>query len=155
VAWTPLAATDVQVTYDVTFPLDTTIEADPTVVVRAPASSFSTYNTYDGYTFYFVRNGAGIEREDSADAYLVLDSKAIDPALDANGTYHVTFKVTGTNPVTLDASVKDASGNTVVTLTATDTSAKRYTGSGRVGIGSGTKGQGLRWDNFVETQLTP
>jgi hypothetical protein len=73
VAWTPLAATDVQVTYNVTFPLDTTVEADPTVIVRATASSVTTIDAYDGYTFYFVRNGAGIEREDGADTYLVLE----------------------------------------------------------------------------------
>lgn len=152
-AWTPLSAADVQVSYDVTFPTDSTIDADPNIIVRAPASSVTDYDTYDGYIFYFYRDYVEIAREDIGPSNVTLDGKDIVPPLSANTTYHATFQVTGTNPVILTASIKDAQGATITTLSATDSSAKAFTAAGRVGIGSGTGGHSLKWDNFVETSL--
>jgi hypothetical protein len=155
----PLVARDVQVDMDVTFPTtDTKIEADPSIVVRAPDDTVATYNTYDGYTFYIYRDEAGIDREEKpADTATNLATQTISPALAMGVAYHMRFSVIGTNPPKIDATVTDTrNGNVVATLTFVDNdTAKRYTAAGHVGIGTGTRGQNVKFDNFVETSFDP
>jgi hypothetical protein len=153
VLWSPDQAQDVLVEYDVTFPSpDTNIDADPTLVVRSPQSSFATYNTYDGYTFYVYRDYVSITREDAnVGTNTELSGQAISPALTPGGQYHVSFKVTGANPVVLSGTLSQGT-TTIATLNYNDNDpTKAFTASGHVGFGCGTKGIGLKWDNFVQT----
>lgn len=150
--FSPIAALDAKVEVDVTYPIDGQTAADPSITLRATDATVTTYDTFDGYNFYVFRNFAGIDREEPGDNGTELTSQTISPPLSANTTYHFTFSVVGTNPVKLSASVKDGSGNTVVTLAFDDNdAAKRFTTKGRVSIGGGSKTTNTKWDNFVQT----
>lgn len=147
---------DVQVDVDVTYPdPDTGFAVDPTISARTTDATLSTYNTFDGYAFYVFRNYGAISREErSSGNETDLDGKDLSPALATNTPYHLTFKVTGTNPVVLTSSVTRISDGTVLfTWSASDATANRYSAAGHNGIGAGTKATGLRWDNYVRTTL--
>jgi hypothetical protein len=147
---------DVQIDVDVMYPAtDTTMLVDPTVSARMTDASVTTFNTYDGYTFYVQRGYGAIAREEvNTTNDTELDGKALSPALEVSVPYHIRFTVTGTTSVTMTASVTRISDGTVLqTWSATDSGATRFPNAGHAGIGAGTDAAGLRWDNYVRTPL--
>lgn len=155
VCFSPLAGRDVQIDLDVVFPSpDTGVKAFPQLVLRAPADTVSTYNTYDGYTFWFTRNDSGIDREEKpTDTYTSLFGKAVSPVLEVGVTYHVRFSAIGVNPTKLHGTVTDTRTSVVVIDLSYDDSDqnKQITAPGAVGIGAGNDSFGIIMDNFVET----
>lgn len=153
--FSPLAGRDVKIEVDVTIPTTSGNEkADPTFVLRAPSDTVTAYNTFDGYAFYLFRDFAGIDREEKpADAKTELTGVAIAPSLEAGVPYHVVLSAIGTNPPKLDMTISDPRKGTVLaTLTYLDNDTnKRITAAGRVGLGTSTEGQGVKFDNFVQT----
>ncbi len=138
---------DVQLSVDFTY--GSNPDSDPTLYARVQPSS-SAAGVLSGYTFYAYTDWAGIDREDGK-MTTDLAGAAIAPALVVGKTYHYVFRVTGTDPVRLEATITDGS-NTVATLSASDGDAKRVVNAGTVAFGSGKADRG-RWDDFERTDL--
>lgn len=135
-------ALDVAISVDVTHDK---VDGDPCLYARMQPAS-NTQGQLVGYTFYAYFDYAYIDRDDG-DTGTELASVAISPALPTGSKYSLTFRVTGTNPVKLDATVKNAAGAVVASFGAQDGSGKRITAPGAVGFGSGDA-DGALFDNF-------
>jgi hypothetical protein len=146
----PETTLDVQASLDVVFAAHP--DSDPSIHVRMlPASD--TANELVGYTFYVMNDFAAIDREDPGENGDELASATISPDLEQGKAYRMIFRVTGTDPVKLEATVIDAaSGAAAATLSTSDGSGKRITVAGRVGFGSG-RADNMRFDNFVRVDL--
>lgn len=141
---------DVQASLDVVYGQHP--DSDPTIHLRMlPASDKP--GELVSYTFYAFRDYAGLDREDPGDVGVELAGVAISPELAIGKAYRMIFRVTGTNPVKLEATIVDVqTGAPAATLTTTDGSDKRITTGGKVGFGSG-RADAMRFDNFVRVDL--
>ena len=124
-------------------------KADPTLYVRVQPAS-DTPNELLGYAFYSYRDYAAIDRQGSNASHYELAS--VRPSLAVGVTYRLVFRVTGTAPVKLEATILAPDGSAAATLSALDSADRRISDGGRVGFGSGD-GDGLRYDNFVRVDL--
>ncbi len=120
-------------------------DGDPGLYARMQPGS-DTPNQLTSYTMYVYTDYAYIDRDDGTGG-TELASAAIAPALPLGAKYSLTFRVTGTNPVKLEGTVRDAAGNVVASFGAQDGSAKRIATPGGVGFGSGDA-DGARFDDF-------
>jgi hypothetical protein len=145
----PELVRDVQVSVDVTY--NGNFDSDPTLHARMQSSS-DAIDQLDGYTFYVYRDMAGVDREDPGDNGERLARTDISPNLQTGVTYRMIFRVAGTAPVVLEATLVKPDGTRVFTLSANDSSPRRITSTGRVGFGAGA-GNGTRWDNFERSDL--
>lgn len=124
-------------------------KADPALYARVQPAS-DTPNELLGYTFYAYRDYAAIDRQGSNGSRYELAS--VRPSLVVGVTYRLVFRVTGTAPVRLEATILAPDGSAAATLSALDSADQRIRDGGRVGFGSGD-GDGLRYDNFVRVDL--
>jgi hypothetical protein len=145
----PDVARDVQTSMDVTFGQN--FDSDPCLHVRMPPASDAT-NELIGYTFFTFRDFAAIDREEQGNDGAELASQRLSPQLEIGQTYHMIFRVTGTDPVKLEATVLKPDGTAAATLAATDASPKKIIGAGKIGFGSG-RADAMRFDNFTRTDL--
>ncbi len=146
----PETMLDVQLSLDVVFASNP--DSDPTMHVRMQPASDAN-DALDSYSFYVMTDYAAIDREDPGDNGDELASATISPELVQGKTYRMIFRVTGTDPVKLEATVIDvASGAPAATLSTSDASPKRITAPGRAGFGSGRADE-MRFDNFVRVDL--
>lgn len=121
------------------------VDGDPCLYARMQPAS-DTAGQLVSYTFYAYFDIAYLDRDDGSTG-TELASKAISPPLPSGVKYSLSLKVTGTNPVVLVATVKNAAGTVVATLDAQDASAKRIATAGGVGFGSGDA-DGALFDDF-------
>lgn len=135
-------ALDVEISVDVTHDK---VDGDPCLYARMQPAS-NTAGQLVSYTFYSYFDYAYLDRDDG-DTGAELASQAISPPLPTGSKYSLTLRAVGTNPVMLTATVKNAAGNVVATLTTQDGSAKRITTAGGVAFGSGDA-EGALFDNF-------
>ena len=134
---------------DITVSMEASFEsfdADPTLMARLQPQSTTLGQLY-GYTFYSYVDWAYIDREEGSGPPTMMASKEINPKLDIGGKYRLTFKVTGTDPVKLEASVTKLDGTPIISFGATDASAKKITNPGGYAFGSGD-GKDSVFDNF-------
>lgn len=146
----PEVVLDVQASLDVVYGQNP--DSDPSIHLRMlPASDKP--NELVSYTVYAFRDYAAIDREDPGDVGVELAGVAISPELAIGKAYRMIFRVTGTNPVKLEAAIVDVqNGAPAATLTTTDGSDKRITTGGKAGFGSG-RADAMRFDNFVRVDL--
>lgn len=141
-------ALDVEVSAAVRF---AKMPSDPGLYARMQPTGPRQLN---GYSFYvWSPTDADIGREDMDQTSIVASFK-IAPALSQGETVRLVFKVVGTDPVQLTASVVDGSGVTRGTTTVTDGSAQRVAKAGATGFGA-TAGAGTRYDDFRRAVLVP
>jgi len=138
---------DVQLEVDFTYGTDP--DCDPTLYARMQPNS-DQLRTLSGYTFFAYPDFAGLDREDGS-AAKDLAGTQISPPLQPGQTYHYVFRVTGTNPVKIEAMITSGT-TTIATLSTTDGDPKRVSAAGQIGFGSGFANGG-RWDNFKRTDL--
>lgn len=140
---------DVQLSVDFTVASDP--DCDPTLYARMQPNS-DELRVLTGYTFYAFTDFAGIDREDG-ETTKDLAGTQIAPPLAVGQTYRYVFRVTGTNPVRLEAMITTLDGKTTLaTVTTNDGDPRRIITAGQVGFGSGYAAGG-RWDNFRRTDL--
>jgi hypothetical protein len=143
----PEVALDVELSVNVTHNRDI---GDPALYARMQPVS-SNLGTLVGYSFFAIRDFVEIDRDEgSKDQYTVLASQTLAEPIVAPYAYSLYLKVTGTNPVTIVATMKDANGNVKATLDYVDSSAARITQPGAVGFGSGDA-QDARFEDFKRT----
>ncbi len=145
----PESVLDAQASIDVSYGDD--IDNDPSLHLRMQPASDSTGELVS-YTFYAYRDYMYLDREDPGDNGAELASTAISPTLEIGKTYRMVFRVTGVDPVKVEATVLKPDGTPAATITANDASGKRITAAGRAGFGAG-RGVGVRWDNFTRIDL--
>lgn len=137
-------ALDVEISVSVTHNRD---NGDPALYARIQPAS-GTLGSLVGYSFYAIHDFVGLDRDEgSKDQYTELASQTLAEPLTAPYAYSLTLKVTGTNPVVIVATMKDANGNVKATLNYTDSSPARITQPGAVGFGSGDA-DGASFDDF-------
>lgn len=137
-------ALDVEISVNVTHNRD---NGDPALYARMQPAS-GTLGSLVAYSFYAIRDFVGLDRDEgSRDQYTELASQTLAEPLTAPYAYSLSLKVTGTNPVVIVATMKDANGNVKATLNYTDSSAARITQPGGVAFGSGDA-DGARFDDF-------
>jgi hypothetical protein len=140
-------ALDVEISMDVTHSAN---NGDPCLYARMQPAS-STTGTLVSYTFYAYFDFVFLDRDEGTkDQYAELASQAISQPLASPYSYSMSLKVTGTNPVVIVATMKDANGNVKAQLNYSDSSAGRLATAGGVGFGSGDA-DGARFDNFKRT----
>lgn len=141
-------ALDVQIAYDFTF--GTNPDSDPTLYARMQPTS-DTVGVLSGYTMYVYVDQVGFTREDGT-AFAQLQTNTIATPLTVGTKYRFTFRVRGTNPVTLEGIVANADGTVITSVATTDADAKRIVTAGQIGFGSSKAEKGL-WDNFTRIDL--
>ena len=140
----PEAALDVELSINVTHNRDI---GDPALYARMQPTS-SNLGTLVSYSFFAIRDFVEIDRDEgSKDQYTVLASQTLAEPIVAPYAYSLSLKVTGTNPVVIVATMKDANGNVKATLNYSDSSPGRITQPGAVGFGSGDA-LDARFDDF-------
>lgn len=139
---------DVQIAYDFTY--GGNADADPTLYARMQPSSDTT-GVLTGYTMYVYMDSVGFTREDST-KFTGLQTNTISPPLVVGTKYRFTFRVHGTDPVTLEGVVANADGTVITSVATTDADPKRFVTAGQIGFGS-SKGEKGLWDNFTRIDL--
>lgn len=138
------SALDVEISVNVTH---TRAIGDPALYARMQPGS-ENLGTLVGYSFYAIRDFVGLDRDEgSKDQYTELASQTLAEPLASPYSYSLSLKVTGTNPVVIVATMKDANGNVKATLNYTDSSPSRIASPGTVAFGSGDASD-ARFDDF-------
>ncbi len=124
-------------------------DADPGLVARVQPTGTNQLSGYNlslgGPAVAFIDRGEG-------DKFSELGSFALSPAIAAGDVVRMVFKVTGDNPVKLEASVVDANNVVRGSTMITDPAPNRITAAGSVGFG-GTACVGARYDDFKRVTL--
>lgn len=142
------AVRDVQIAYDFTY--GGNADADPTLYARVQPGS-DAVGVLSGYTMYVYMDSVGFTREDSS-KFTQLQTNTISPPLVVGTAYRFTFRVHGTDPVTLEGVVAKKDGTVITSVATTDNDPKRFVNAGQIGFGSSKGEQGL-WDNFTRIDL--
>lgn len=146
------SALDVELAVDFTYAADPEVLADPTLYARIQPQSdqMDQLHCYSGWLY---RDRIGIDRESGpSSSAITISSSAINPPLTVGETFRIVFRVTGTNPVQLAASVTRLDGTLLGTVGSSDVDPARIEAAGQVGFGS-VDANGGRWDNFKMTNL--
>ncbi len=149
IVWRADLLLDTQIAVDVTFGANP--DSDPCLHLRMQPAS-DALDELVSYTFYAQRGTAGIDREDPGVQQTPLAIAGISPPLETGKSYHLIFRVVGTNPVKVEATVTRPDGSSAANLSADDASDQRIMTAGRLGFGSSAASD-MRWDNFTRTDL--
>jgi hypothetical protein len=148
------ARLDVEVSADFLFPAvfanGPNGPPDPALYARIQAES-SAAGTFTCYSLYVLPDLVGITRELHQAGGQYLTTGPIQPALVAGAIVHAVFRVRGTDPVTLDATITAANGTVLKTLSTTDTDPNRIVSAGSTGFGADVGA--LAFDNFAQSNL--
>jgi hypothetical protein len=128
----------------------------PALIARAQSSTINLRSRWDGYLVYInnSQTQAVLARQTGTGWDTPLMTFSLNRSLNLTDTYRLRLRVTGTDPVRLNAYVERWSGawETLGQAQYSDSSSSRITAAGSVGI-SADAGDRLVLDNFSRTLL--
>lgn len=146
---------DVEVTADVTMPSSPLPSFGyPMLAARVDRDVTAVSGQIRAYLLYFPDSTTTLEitREEGA-SFTIIGNMNLTEPVEPSKTYRMMFRVTGSDPVSIQASLTRVSDQVVLgTIATTDLSATRITGAGSVGFGA-SEITGVIFDRFTRRDL--